>query len=521
MCCVCSRIVCITYFSRAECADCQLAATAASPSLAVLSSLAALAQTYLPDSTDDSEEYTRSLQHKDSSNAKATAPAAGAAAGTVVVDESAVAAETASSDQQRDSDDEAAAAAAVAPRAVRAHITEALRRCAVRPASASRSGRAAGSDAAAAAAAVVASGTTAAGTAAAAGTESTAALAARAWDRFRTGRSPLRSSNTTSCAAGAAAAGAATAGAQQAQQRETSLEEPYAVQVAAPVFAKLHALLTRSLDAQLLSNSNTSSSSSSSSKHAVQLHKRCETAYTRTLCLLQLTRVNFARLVATHVDPAEVGLQQQQQAAGGHMHDLLLLLRSIMHCEGSSCSELRLAAADTFASGLPLLLPKCSQRLSLLLSLLRAASCDSTSSCSNCSGSSCDAKQQDSLVSNTATLAVADAAEVGPVAPDATAVLLRHVMQHFAHTQSLLQLLSLFKCAQQHRDSVAELLQLLLQALLRASKRQCREDDCCSDAPLASLRMTAMMLQLLETLQQHLGKQCMHCALSRSTTAAL
>jgi hypothetical protein len=496
----------------------------------VLSSLAALAQTYLPDSTDDSEEYTPSLQHKNSSNAKATANAAGATAagaaaataGTVVVDESAVAAEAAaavaSSDQQRDSDDEAAAAAAVAPRAVRAHITEALRRCAVRPASASHWGRAAGSDATAAAAAASTTST------AAASTESTAAVAARAWDRFRTGRSPIRRTSANGCTAGssaAAAAGAATVGAQQAQQRETSLEEPYAVQVAAPVFAKLHALMMRSLDAQLLSNSDTSSSISSSSKHAVLLHKRCEAAHTRTLCLLQLTRVNFARLVATHVDPAEVGLQQQQQAAGGHMHDLLLLLRSIMHCEGSSCSELRLAAADTFASGLPLLLPKCSQRLSLLLSLLRAASCDSNNSCSDFSGSSCDAKQQHSIKSNAATLAVADAAEVGPVAPDATAVLLRHVMQHFAHTQSVLQLLSLFKCAQQHRDSVAELLQQLLQALLRASERQCEEDDCCSDAPLASPRMTALMLQLLETLQQHLGKQRMHCVLSRSTTAAL
>jgi hypothetical protein len=472
----------------------------------VLRSLAALAQTYLPDDADSSTESTHSLQHKNS-NAKPTATAgAAAAAGTVVVDQSVAAAEAAevaaaaSSADQRDSDDEAAAAAAVAPRVVSAHITEALQRFAgrpayaVRPPSASRWDRAAGSEATAAAAAASTS-------TAAASTESTASVAARAWDRFRTGRSPIRRGSATGSAAGAAAA--ATAGAQQAQQCETSLEEPYAVQVAAPVFAKLHALLTRSLDAQLSSSSSTSCSSG---KHGMHLHRHREAAHTRTLCLLQLTRVNFARLVATHVDPAEVGLQQQQ-AAGGHMHDLLLLLRSIMHCEGRSCSELRVAAADTFASGLPLLLPKCSQRLSLLLSLLRAASCSSKTGCYSFSGISSRVEQHHSAaVPSAAVLAVADTAEASSVAPDATAVLLRHVMQHFAHTQSVLQLLTLFKSAQQQRDSVAELLQLLLQALLQASQRQCDEDDCCSDALLASPTMTAMMLQLLETLQQHLGK---------------
>lgn len=222
-----------------------------------------------------------------------------------------------------------------------------------------------------------------------------------------------------------------------------ALEEPYVVQPTSAVFEKLYDLLVRSLK-YLHDGTSTKRASRASA----------------VLSLLQIMRANFCRLVDAHVDPAEVGLmveygKQQhppEEIEKGHGQDKReRLLPNIFFClqgimlQREGDPMLLQATINTFGSGLPLLMPRVEDRLHLLLGLVwhLQSNGDERSNTRSLSG------------------AAPGLAQI----PYERVVLLRDLLKHFACTESVLQLLSLFEEDEEERGAVSDLLTLMLSSM--------------------------------------------------------
>lgn len=240
-----------------------------------------------------------------------------------------------------------------------------------------------------------------------------------------------------------------------------ALEEPYIIQPTADVFQKLYALLVRSLS-RLNSGTDTVRASTASS----------------VLSLLQIMRANFCRLVDAHVDPAEVGLSLDYgrhgamsglEASGQDGEERLL--PDILHClqgimlQPDGDPVLLRATVDTFTSGLPLLMPRVDDRLHLLLGLVWHL---------QSSGSEvCDLRE---------TRSGGDAPTRLAQIPRERVTLLRDLLTHFARTESVLQLLTLFEEDESERNSVSNLLELMLTSM---ADRACpSRGECNGGGPL-------------------------------------
>lgn len=240
-----------------------------------------------------------------------------------------------------------------------------------------------------------------------------------------------------------------------------ALEEPYIIQPTAAVFQKLYALLVRSLS-RLNSGVDTSRASTASS----------------VLSLLQIMRANFCRLVDAHVDPAEVGLSLDYDRHGvvsgsesngrdGEerlLPDILHCLQGIMLQQDGDPVLLR-ATVDTFTSGLPLLMPRVENRLHLLLGLVGHL---------QSSGSQvCDVPERRGAGKGLPGPAFMgqDASTRLAQIPRERVTLLRDLLMHFARTESVLQLLTLFEEDKTERSSVSDLLELMLTS---TADRACR-----------------------------------------------
>lgn len=251
-----------------------------------------------------------------------------------------------------------------------------------------------------------------------------------------------------------AVGGATSTSTQGRKGKPLALEEPYIIQPTAAVFRKLYALLVRSL-ARLESGADAERVSTTSS----------------VLSLLKVMRANFCRLVDAHVDPAEVGLLLDygrhgvgvwSEARGGDgeerlLADILRCLQGIMLQPDSDPVLLR-ATVDTFSSGLPLLMPRVENRLHLLLGLVRHL---------QSRGSACNLDEQlgagESLprprsMRHDATTRLAQI-------PRERVTLLRDLLTHFARTESVLQLLTLFEEDEAERNAIADLLELMLTSM--------------------------------------------------------
>lgn len=237
--------------------------------------------------------------------------------------------------------------------------------------------------------------------------------------------------------------GASTAS-QGRKGKPLALEEPYIIQPTAGVFQKLYALLVRSLS-RLNSGTDTARASTASS----------------VLSLLQIMRANFCRLVDAHVDPAEVGLSLDYGRHGAVsgleasgqvgeerlLPDILRCLQGIMLQQDGDPVLLR-ATVDTFTSGLPLLMPRVENRLHLLLGLVWHL---------QSSGSEvCDLPER---------RGGGDASTRLAQIPRERVTLLRDLLTHFARTESVLQLLTLFEEDEAERNSVSNLLELMLTSM--------------------------------------------------------
>lgn len=244
------------------------------------------------------------------------------------------------------------------------------------------------------------------------------------------------------------AVGGATAASTHGRKgKPLALEEPYIIQPTAAVFRKLYALLVRSL-ARLESGADAERASTASS----------------VLSLLKIMRANFCRLVDAHVDPAEVGLlldygrhgvdggseARGQDGEERLLADILRCLQGIMLQPDSDPVLLR-ATVDTFSCGLPLLMPRMENRLHLLLGLVWHLQSSGSAVCGVAEG---------------------DATSMGPDAaarlaqiPGERVTLLRDLLTHFARTESVLQLLTLFEEDEAERNAISDLLELMLNSM--------------------------------------------------------
>lgn len=235
-----------------------------------------------------------------------------------------------------------------------------------------------------------------------------------------------------------------------------TLEEPYIIQPTAAVFQRLYDLLVRSLSRLHSSESETGQGSARSA----------------VLSLLQIMRANFCRLVDAHVDPAEVGLildctvaqHAPEQGAGRDggeslLPNILHCLQGIMLQQGGDILLLR-ATVDTFSSGLPLLLPRVQDRLHLLRGLVWHLQTQRFKSDEAAEGVAV-AKGFPEKVS----VAHDGASNVLAQIPRERVTLLRDLLQHFARTESVLQLLALFEEDETERSAVSDLLELMLTSL--------------------------------------------------------
>lgn len=264
--------------------------------------------------------------------------------------------------------------------------------------------------------------------------------------------------------------GGATATSTHARKgKALALEEPYIIQPTAVVFRNLYALLVRSL-ARLDSCADTEGASTASS----------------VLSLLKIMRANFCRLVDAHVDPAEVGLllDYDKHGVGGGskargqdgeerlLADILRCLQGIMLQSDSDPVLLR-ATVDTFSSGLPLLMPRVEDRLHLLLGLVWHLQSRGSELCDFAEGLSAG----ESLPSSASM--GADATTRLAQIPRERVTLLRDLLTHFARTESVLQLLTLFEEDEAERNAISDLLELMLTSMA---------DRACPSAKAASQR---------------------------------
>ncbi|CAM9107710.1 unnamed protein product, partial [Ectocarpus fasciculatus] len=234
-----------------------------------------------------------------------------------------------------------------------------------------------------------------------------------------------------------------------------ALEEPYIIQPTAAVFQKLYGLLVRSL-ARLDDGTDADKTSTASS----------------VLSLLQIMRANFCRLVDAHVDPAEVGLllnyhrngvgaaSEASEQSGDEklLPDILHCLQGIMLKQDGDPSLLR-ATVDTFTSGLPLLMPLVQNRLHLLLGLVWHLQ--------SSAGAVCDIPEGRGAAEDLPDLTSTGRDASTPLAqiPRERVTLLRDLLTHFARTDSVLQLLTLFEEDEAERSAVSDLLELMLTSM--------------------------------------------------------
>lgn len=249
--------------------------------------------------------------------------------------------------------------------------------------------------------------------------------------------------------------GAIATSTQGRKGKPLALEEPYIIQPTAAVFQKLYSLLVRSL-ARLESVADTDRASTASS----------------VLSLLKIMRANFCRLVDAHVDPAEVGLLLDigRHGVGGGaaahgqdgeerlLADILRCLQGIMLQPDSDALLLR-ATVDTFSSGLPLLMPRVENRLHLLLGLVWHLQSSGSEVCDLAEGLGAGES-----LSNSASMG-ADATTRLAQIPRERVTLLRDLLTHFARTESVLQLLTLFEEDEAERNAISDLLELMLTSM--------------------------------------------------------
>jgi len=144
--------------------------------------------------------------------------------------------------------------------------------------------------------------------------------------------------------------------------------------------------------------------------------------------------------------------------------DILRCLQGIMLQQDGDPVLLR-ATVDTFTSGLPLLMPRVENRLHLLLGLVWHL---------QSSGSEvCDLPERPSG---------GDASTRLSQIPRERVTLLRDLLTHFARTESVLQLLTLFEEDEAERNSVSKLLELMLTSM---ADRACplMGDECTGGGP--------------------------------------
>lgn len=234
------------------------------------------------------------------------------------------------------------------------------------------------------------------------------------------------------------------------------LEEPYIIQPTATVFQKLFDLLVRSLR-HLQGDADTDKASTTST----------------VLSLLQIMRANFCRLVDAHVDPAEVGLVldnsrqrhflEKATKARRSLTEGEKLLPNILQClQGIMLQQkgdplLLRATVDTFTSGLPLLMPRIEDRLHLLLELVWHLQSNG-SKCCDLSEELSSAKGLSEVVAPSEHGMASGLAHI----PRERVSLLRDLLKHFARTESVLELLTLFEENKAERHAVSDLLELML-----------------------------------------------------------
>lgn len=270
--------------------------------------------------------------------------------------------------------------------------------------------------------------------------------------------------------------GETTAAAQGRKGKPLALEEPYIIQPTATVFQKLYALLVRSL-ARLDDGVESDRASTASS----------------VLSLLQIMRANFCRLVEAHVDPAEVGLlldydrhgmaavpeARGQDADDRLLPDILRCLQGIMLQQDGDPLLLR-ATVDTFTSGLPLLMPLVKNRLHLLLGLVWHLQSSRSEICDLPARQS--AGQGVSSVGSVGQDASSRLAQI----PRERVTLLRDLLTHFASTESVLQLLTLFEEDEAERNAISDLLGLMLTSM---ADRTCSSTTCTSQKGTGGARV--------------------------------
>lgn len=275
-------------------------------------------------------------------------------------------------------------------------------------------------------------------------------------------------SRRMSAEATAEAIGGATATSAQGRKgKPLALEEPYIIQPTAAVFRKLYSLLVRSL-AHLEFVADTERASTASS----------------VLSLLKIMRANFCRLVDAHVDPAEVGLfldYGRHGVVGGSgtpgqdgeerlLADILGCLQGIMLQPDSDPVLLR-ATVDTFSSGLPLLMPRVENRLHLLLGLVWHLQSSGSEVCDLAERLGADERLPSSASRGP------DATTRLAQIPGERVTLLRDLLTHFASTESVLQLLTLFEEDEAERNAISDLLELMLTSM---ADRACPSTACTS-----------------------------------------
>lgn len=272
---------------------------------------------------------------------------------------------------------------------------------------------------------------------------------------FAGGELAEHSRRMTAQATAEVVSGETTTTAQGRKGKALALEEPYIIQPTATVFQKLYVLLVRSLD-RLDDGAEVDRVSTASS----------------VLSLLQIMRANFCRLVEAHVDPAEVGLlldydrhgmttvpeARGQDTEERLLSDILRCLQDIMLQQDGNPLLLR-ATVDTFTSGLPLLMPLVENRLHLLLGLVWHL---------QSSGSEvCDLAERRSAgegVPSPTTIGHDASTRLAQI-PRERVTLLRDLLTHFARTESVLQLLTLFEEDEAERNAISDLLGLMLTSM--------------------------------------------------------
>ncbi|CAM9104396.1 unnamed protein product [Discosporangium mesarthrocarpum] len=317
------------------------------------------------------------------------------------------------------------------------------------------------------------------------------------------------------------------------EDKALPLEEPYAIEPTAAVFSKLHALLVRSLDrvccGQVSSDHETVLSSPGGSRLPQQAalnvavtppqHKLSAVLY-----VLRIIRVNFCRLVEAHVHPSEVGLtvkgigvrtevedgvkgsakgKKSEDKTGGDKYqhllpDMLSCLQDVMLQEQGN-PDLMCAAVETFSDGLPLLMPLVKDRLHFVLALVRHMQRTHRRRGGGDTGGVAGTVQGGRDVRGARSI---DNAVEQLVPPEQT-TLLQNLIRHFARTEIVLEVLRLFKENESERKPVRDLLELMVFSIADSE-----------EANLSSARAIPRNANSVESLSSSLQRLKVHQATS-------